>query len=212
MTEKTYQVVVIGEGSVGKSALCLLFVKGEFNIEYNPTIEDSYSIDVKVGDQTVKMSIIDTAGQEEYISLREQYYIKGDGFVLVYSIDNKNSFHALKNHRDSILGLRTGRKTIMVMAGNKCDLEEQRQIPNEEAKKLAEEWKIPFFETSAQNNINVTELFNSIASELLKSSQEETAATPSTAAPSQTQQESQSNSEDNKKSKKEKKKGKCILF
>ena len=114
------------------------------------------------------------------VSLREQYYIKGDGFVLVYSIDNTNRFHALKGHRDGILGLRTGKKTNMVMAGNKCDLVDQRQIPTEEATKLAQEWGIPFFETSAQNNINVTELFQAIARELIKTSNE--AAAPAAMA------------------------------
>ena len=145
---KTYQIIVIGEGSVGKSALCLRFVKGEFNIEYNPTIEDSYSKDVTVtNNETVTLSIIDTAGQEEYISLREQYYIKGDGFVLVYSIDNKNSFHALKTHRQSIIDLRANKKTTMILAGNKCDLEAQRLISTDDGKALADEWKIPFIET-----------------------------------------------------------------
>ena len=203
---KTYQIIVIGEGSVGKSALCLRFVKGEFNIEYNPTIEDSYSKDVSVpsGD-AVTLSIIDTAGQEEYISLREQNYIKGDGFVLVYSIDNKNSFAALRTHRDSILGLRTNRKSIMILAGNKCDLEQQRLISTEEGKNMAAEWNIPFLETSAREDKNVTELFGQMAQMLYENDadakpavkKEETVA----AAPEQTQTQA----------KKEKKK-KCVLL
>ncbi|KAL7722080.1 Uncharacterized protein QTN25_000846 [Entamoeba marina] len=109
------------------------------------------------------MSIIDTAGQEEYISLREQYYIKGDGFVLVYSIDNKNSFYALKNHRDSIIALRQNKPCAMVMAGNKCDLEEQRQVQKDESESISKEWGIPLFETSAQQDINVKQMFEAVA-------------------------------------------------
>ncbi|ELP86448.1 hypothetical protein EIN_031890 [Entamoeba invadens IP1] len=182
-----------------------MFVKGEFNIEYNPTIEDSYSSEVTVDGKLIKMSIVDTAGQEEYISLREQYYIKGDGFVMVYSIDNKNSFHALKNHRDSILGLRTGKKTAMVIAGNKCDLEEQRAISTEEIKKLSDEWAIPFFETSAQNNTNVKQLFETIAKELLKCNQTAETAAPVAAAAAQPTAQAAAPP-------KKEKKGKCTLF
>ena len=205
---KTYQIIVIGEGSVGKSALCLRFVKGEFNIEYNPTIEDSYSKDVAVSSgSNVTLSIIDTAGQEEYISLREQYYIKGDGFVLVYSIENKNSFNSLKTHREQILGLRTGRNSVMILAGNKSDLEQQRLIPTEDGQKMADEWGIPFIETSACKDTNVTELFSKIAQMLYDSDgdnkpapkkEEETVAQPTETA--------------EKTGKKEKGKKKCVLL
>lgn len=206
---KTYQIIVIGEGSVGKSALCLRFVKGEFNIEYNPTIEDSYSKDINVSSgASVTLSIIDTAGQEEYISLREQYYIKGDGFVLVYSIDNRNSFNSLKTHRESILGLRTNRKTIMILAGNKCDLEPQRLIQTEDGQKLAGEWGIPFIETSACKDVNVTELFSKIAQLLFDSDAE------STPAPKQeeTQVAPQQQETQEKAGKKGGKKKKCVLL
>ncbi|ELP88885.1 hypothetical protein EIN_475870 [Entamoeba invadens IP1] len=210
MTEKTFQVVVIGEGSVGKSAICLLYVKGEFNVEYNPTIEDSYAAEVDVEGQKVKMSLIDTTGQEEYISLREQYYLKGDAFVLVYSIDNKNSFHALKNHRDGILGFRTGKKTLLVMAGNKCDLEEQRQIPTDEAKKQAEEWgNIPFFETSAQNNINIKELFGCVAKLLMDAAKEENAHKP---ADQKVEEKKTEDPKEVTQTTSEAKSGCCVLF
>ena len=105
-----YSVIVIGEGSVGKSALCIKFVKDQFSAEYNPTIEDNYSKEVTVDGKQVKLSLMDTAGQEEYIALREQYYSTGDAFLLVYSIDNPSSFLAIKNHRESIMATRQGQK------------------------------------------------------------------------------------------------------
>ncbi|ELP95230.1 Rho GTPase, putative [Entamoeba invadens IP1] len=174
--EKPLQVVIIGEGSVGKSSLCLMFVKGEFNIEYNPTIEETYPTEVNVDGKVVKMSIVDTAGQEEYVSLRDQFYVKGDAFILVYSIDNLNSFHSLNIHYETIAGLRKGKKMAVVLVGNKCDLEAQRAIQKSDLQQLSEKFNnAPYYETSAQNNINVKEVFETIARETLKNAAEEAA-------------------------------------
>ena len=207
MADKKYQIVVIGEGSVGKSSLILRFVKGEFNVEYNPTIEETYESEISLDDGTkVTVTINDTAGQEEYVSLREQYYLKGDGFVLVYSIDNKISFISLKTNYDNILKVRGGKKTPCILAGNKCDLESQRQVAMTEVEELAKQWGIKYLETSAQDNINTTELFKSIAQTIKEVQAEEEAqrkqeqaAAPVEAAPAQD-------------AKPPKKKGKCALL
>ena len=85
---------------------------------------------------------------------------------MVYSIDNMTSFNALNNHVELIKAKHE--HPVMVMAGNKCDLEEQRAVATDVAKQKAAEWNAPFFETSAQSDINVTELFEAIARELVK--------------------------------------------
>ena len=64
-----YQIVIVGEGAVGKSSLCLQFVRGIFSDDYNPTIEDTYNKTIKVDSHTITFNLVDTAGQEEYGSL-----------------------------------------------------------------------------------------------------------------------------------------------
>ncbi|EKE40047.1 hypothetical protein ENUP19_0039G0009 [Entamoeba nuttalli] len=202
-----YQVVIIGEGSVGKSALCLQFVREVFSVEYSPTIEDTYNKTIKVDSHTVTFNLIDTAGQEEYVALREQYYLKGDGFVLVYSIENKSSFMAIGNHKDSISVIRPDGDVALILAGNKCDLEEQRVVSKADGEALAKSYGIDFFETSAAKRINVDELFIALGRKLLQINHKGEDA-PNTTSPS-----NEKKPEKNEKPKKEKgkKKGGCIM-
>lgn len=97
--------------------------------------------------------------------MREQYYSKGTGFILVYSIDNRNSFNAVKSEYQNINGCNA--KPIIILVGNKCDLQD-RTITTDEGKELAQGWSVPFFETSAQDNINIDELFQAMSNELNK--------------------------------------------
>jgi Ras-related protein M-Ras len=88
----TYKLVVVGEGGVGKSALTIQFFQKMFVEDYDPTIEDSYIQHVEVDRQVCVLDVLDTAGQEEFSALREQYMRKGDGFLIVYSVIDPNSF------------------------------------------------------------------------------------------------------------------------
>ena len=100
--------------------------------------------------------------------MREQYYLKGDGFVLVYSIENKGSFLAIGSHKDSIETIRPEGQVALILAGNKCDLVDQRAVTKEEGQELAKEYGIDFFETSAAKRINVNELFIQLGRKLLQ--------------------------------------------
>ncbi|KAL7721218.1 small monomeric GTPase [Entamoeba marina] len=200
-----FQVIIIGEGSVGKSALCLQFVREVFSLEYNPTIEDTYNKTIQVDNKSVSFNLIDTAGQEEYVALREQYFLKGDGFILVYSIENKASFVAMGNHKESISAIRPGSDVALVLAGNKCDLEDQRVISKEEGEELAKSFGMSFFETSAAKRINVEELFVEMGRQILKIKGIATEPTPSGKSKStkKTKQSKESKGE---------KKGGCIVL
>merc|ERR1711924_105017 len=77
-----YRIVVVGAGGVGKSALTVRFIQGNFVEKYDPTIEDSYRKQVAVDGVAVLLDIMDTAGQEEYSALRDQYMKTGQGFIL----------------------------------------------------------------------------------------------------------------------------------
>merc|ERR1712184_213120 len=91
----TYRVVVVGGGGVGKSALTIQFIQSYFVTDYDPTIEDSYQKQCVIDGTVAKLDILDTAGQEEFSAMREQYMRSGEGFLLVFSLSDRKSFEEL---------------------------------------------------------------------------------------------------------------------
>ncbi|GFS31787.1 ras-related protein R-Ras2 [Trichonephila inaurata madagascariensis] len=91
---QTYKLVVVGGGGVGKSALTIRFIQSYFVVDYDPTIEDSYTKQCVIDGQVARLDILDTAGQEEFSAMREQYMRSGEGFLLVFSVTDSNRvFH-----------------------------------------------------------------------------------------------------------------------
>ncbi|MED6273461.1 hypothetical protein CHARACLAT_006611 [Characodon lateralis] len=97
MTE--YKLVVVGAGGVGKSALTIQLIQNHFVDEYDPTIEDSYRKQVVIDGETCLLDILDTAGQEEYSAMRDQYMRTGEGFLCVFAINNYKSFEDVHLYR-----------------------------------------------------------------------------------------------------------------
>lgn len=154
-----YKLVVVGGGGVGKSALTIQLIQSHFVDEYDPTIEDSYRKPCNIDDEQVLLDILDTAGQEEYSAMREQYMRTGEGFLLVYSIDSKSSLDELQNFYEQIQRVKESDNVPVLVVGNKCDLENERQVSFEEGKTLADSFGCKFLETSAKQRINVEEAF-----------------------------------------------------
>eukprot|EP01104_Vermistella_antarctica_P012288 TRINITY_DN352_c0_g1_i1.p1 TRINITY_DN352_c0_g1~~TRINITY_DN352_c0_g1_i1.p1 ORF type:complete len:190 (+),score=45.04 TRINITY_DN352_c0_g1_i1:176-745(+) len=158
MTE--YRIVVVGAGGVGKSALTVRFIQGNFVEKYDPTIEDSYRKLVEVDGTACMLDIMDTAGQEEYSALRDQYMKTGQGFILVYSITTQTSFEAATKLRTQILRIKEENQDIpIILVGNKLDLDEERAVTTEQGKALAQKFACGFIEASAKTNTNVNEIF-----------------------------------------------------
>jgi len=169
MTANTYKLVMLGGGAVGKSAITVQLVSGHFVQIYDPTIEDSYRTSISVDGEMVSLDILDTAGQEEYSALRDQYMRSGDGYVIVYSITSTTSFLEANGFREQlyrVLDKDVSEHVSIALCGNKCDLESERQVQTAEAQKLAEEWRVLFFETSAKNKINITETFQALVKDI----------------------------------------------
>ena len=104
--DKQYKVVMLGSGAVGKSAITVQMVSGHFLSSYDPTIEDSYRTTINVNNKDIILNIIDTAGQEEFYALRDQYIRSGDGYIIVFSITSVTSFlevNAIKNQLNMVL-------------------------------------------------------------------------------------------------------------
>eukprot|EP01120_Amphizonella_sp_Union-15-10_P011832 TRINITY_DN5128_c0_g3_i1.p1 TRINITY_DN5128_c0_g3~~TRINITY_DN5128_c0_g3_i1.p1 ORF type:complete len:211 (+),score=35.51 TRINITY_DN5128_c0_g3_i1:41-673(+) len=155
------RLVVMGSGGVGKSALTLQFVQGIFIENYDPTIEDAYRKVYEVNKKPYILEILDTAGTEQFAPMRELYMRNGDGFLLVYSIDNPNSFNELRSIRESILRVKDTAEVPIMIVGNKNDLESSRKVTTEDGKKLAREWgpSVLFLEASAKTLNNIEAVF-----------------------------------------------------
>lgn len=152
-----------------KSALTIQLIQNHFIDEYDPTIEDSYRKQVTIDAETCLLDILDTAGQEEYSAMRDQYMRTGQGFLMVYAITSRSSFEELVGFKDQILRVKEADHVPMVVVGNKSDLESERQVSSQEGQDLARNFGSPFFETSAKTRVNVEESFYHLVREIRKS-------------------------------------------
>ncbi|EDO15235.1 hypothetical protein Kpol_1029p8 [Vanderwaltozyma polyspora DSM 70294] len=162
-TSRDYKLVVVGGGGVGKSALTIQLIQSQFVDEYDPTIEDSYRKQIVLDDSVAILDILDTAGQEEYSAMREQYMRTGEGFLLVYSVTSRNSYEELMSYYQQIQRVKDTEYIPVVVVGNKSDLETERQVSYEEGMSLAKQMNAPFLETSAKQDINVQDAFYNLA-------------------------------------------------
>jgi len=157
------KVTMIGSGGVGKSALTLRFVTNEFPEEYDPTIEDSYRKTFILDEQSVQLDVCDTAGQEDFSNLQDNWIRDGAGFVMVYSIESKATFDDLVPKRARIHRVKDNENIPLVVVGNKCYLPMGlREVSQEEGQALADSWGCPFFETSAKNKTNLEEMYHAL--------------------------------------------------
>lgn len=155
-----HKVIMVGSGGVGKSALTLQFMYDEFVEDYEPTKADSYRKKVVLDGEEVQIDILDTAGQEDYAAIRDNYFRSGEGFLLVFSITEHESFTATAEFREQILRVKAEEDKIpLLLVGNKSDLEDRRQVSVDEARGKAEEWAVQYVETSAKTRANVDKVF-----------------------------------------------------
>jgi GTPase SAR1 family protein len=180
-------ITICGDGGCGKSSITLRLVRSQWTSEYDPTIEDSYSVTRRIDGTVYHLAITDTAGQEEYRGMWASSNLSADAFLLVYDITSPNSLDALQHFDDLIdmeaetrldnadrarlAGLKPrvaatgagGRAKIVppvkIVAGNKCDLQESRQVTAAQGLDWARKHGCGFMETSARNEVNIEETF-----------------------------------------------------
>ncbi|CDH52221.1 ras-like protein [Lichtheimia corymbifera JMRC:FSU:9682] len=172
---REYKIVIVGGGGVGKSALTIQFIQSHFVDEYDPTIEDSYRKQCMIDDEMALLDVLDTAGQEEYSAMREQYMRNGEGFILVYSVTSRLSFDEISTFYQQVCRVKDRDHFPMVLVGNKCDLESERQVSRLEGHDLARQFRCPFAETSAKMRINVDETFHNVVREIRRMNKEQEA-------------------------------------
>ena len=150
---KPLSVVVLGKGVVGKTSLIYRFVKDAFPEAHDPTIEDYYKVMVEINNESIKIQIVDTPGEEDYQNMLDQWIDVADGFLLVFAINDKDTFNVL-DEKYKRIEKHKEKNVPIILVGNKCDLENERQVTKEEANQKATAWKAKYIETSALTDIN----------------------------------------------------------
>nr|XP_011770191.1 GTP-binding protein Rit2 isoform X2 [Macaca nemestrina] len=125
---REYKVVMLGAGGVGKSAMTMQFISHQFPDYHDPTIEDAYKTQVRIDNEPAYLDILDTAGQAEFTAMREQYMRGGEGFIICYSVTDRQSFQEAAKFKELIFQVRHTYEIPLVLVGNKIDLEQFRQF------------------------------------------------------------------------------------
>ncbi|KAJ1437798.1 Small GTPase superfamily [Sesbania bispinosa] len=169
-----FKAVLIGDSGVGKSNLLSRFAKDEFRLDSKPTIGVEFAYrNIKVRDKLIKAQIWDTAGQERFRAITSSYYRGALGALLVYDITRRSSY---ENIGKWLVELREfgGEDMVVILVGNKSDLDQTREVEKEEGKGFAEAEGLCFMETSALKNLNVEEVFLQMITQILDTTSQKT--------------------------------------
>ncbi|CAG5097444.1 Oidioi.mRNA.OKI2018_I69.XSR.g15079.t2.cds [Oikopleura dioica] len=163
-----FRIILVGDSTVGKSALLKRFTEGSFAETSDPTVGvDFFARVIEIEDSVpdfsrCRLQIWDTAGQERFRSIARSYYRNAVGALIVYDITSRKSFENASNWlKDAQLHAENG--IAIALAGQKSDLDARREVSTEEAETWAHENNLPFLETSAKNDYNVERIFSKLA-------------------------------------------------
>jgi len=168
--EFVFKITVLGEAAVGKTSLLNRFCEDTFQDDYKPTLgANIIRKDVNIEESTkVRLIMWDLAGQEKYNVIRSMYFQGCEGALLVYDVTRYNTFDNIKSRwlRDFKKYIR--KEGVYVLIGNKIDLINDRVVPTEKGKDLAEKIKAShFIETSAKLGENIEEAFLLLVKQIL---------------------------------------------
>ena len=162
-----FKVLLLGDAGVGKTSLMWRFSDDVFNHTYISTIGIDFKLrTIEVQGQKVRLQVWDTAGQERFHAISVSYYRTAAGIMLVYDITRRRSFENIAKWLRKI-DEHAKEDVIKLLIGNKCDMEHPRAVMREEGEKLADEYDMAFFETSAKENESI-EGFECIVEEIMK--------------------------------------------
>jgi len=185
---------------VGKSCLTIQYIANRFVADYDPTLEDSYRKQTTVKGAECILDIIDTAGQDDFMAIRESYYKDGDGFLCVFDVTQRTTFADVTEFHAAILRVKETSAVPFILVANKSDMEDKRKISYQEGEALAKRLGCRFIETSAKQRKNVDEMFTELVEEIMnfRSKNKE--------------QEFKTSESKKKEDRPHKKKGRCALF
>ena len=163
------KVVIVGQPGVGKTCILKQFVQNTFDDKEMSSLTSQYEKKTikLVNGEDITFDIYDTAGQERFRSLAKIFYKDARVVILVYNITNKKSFEEMKNYwYEQVKNIPT-KNLILAIAGNKCDLYNERQVKTIKGEEFAKSINAIFVETSAKNDSGIDKLFENIGYKIL---------------------------------------------
>ena len=169
----SFKIIIVGDSGVGKSCLSIKASRNYFEDFYSPTVGFEFlTFNVKIEDQNIKLQIWDTCGQEVYRSLISSFYRSASLAIMVYSIDNDDSFNNIEKWLNDVK-TQSNPNIKIFLIGNKADLEDKRKVSREAGEKFLKAHKLNYFiETSAKTGFNVQNVFIKAAKELYLTNEE----------------------------------------
>ena len=166
--DEKIKIMLIGQVNVGKTSLIRRYTKNTFGGTFLTTVGiDFQEKVVNIDKKSIQIQIWNTAGEERFRNIAKNYFNSSDGFLIVYDITDKNALEKLKFWYEQIQ-LNAPKNIKYVLVGNKCDLEEQREVSKDEGINYSKEFKCKFYETSAKEGINVNEIFQCLINDIYK--------------------------------------------
>ena len=158
-SDQIFKILLLGDAGVGKSSIILRYTKNEFNASMVSSIGvDFKTKDIIVNDKKVKLQLWDTAGHERFRTITTSYYRGAHGIATVFDLSERESFEHVEKWLEEIN--KYAKENVMrFLIGNKSDLVDKRQVTYEEVRALANRLNIYYVETSAKNNINISDFF-----------------------------------------------------
>jgi small GTP-binding protein len=157
-----FKIVLIGDSGVGKTNILSRYIKNDFNINTKSTVGVEFgSKNLVFENYRIKAQIWDTAGQERYKSITNAYYKGAKGAFIVFDLSKKETFQNCDKWL-SELNANTDSDVTVILIGNKCDLEREREVSREEAEAKAGHYSIAYIETSALQALNIDKAFNTM--------------------------------------------------
>ena len=163
-----YKVLLLGDSSVGKTCFLLRYCDKTFQEAHLSTIGLDYRLKSMLlqNGKNIKLQIWDTAGQDRFRAITKNYYKGAHGIILIYDVTNLQTFENVKIWVNQIRE-EANPHVLIYLAGNKIDVDEKNKVvKTEEGKKIAEEFNLPFYETSAKNGVNVNKVFEDIVEKI----------------------------------------------
>lgn len=163
--KNNYKLVLLGDTAVGKSCIAMRYVNDDFYEFQEPTIGAAFlSKHITINNQEFRLDIWDTAGQERYRSLAPMYYRGAQAALVIYDITMNSSFNGAKSWIKELKSKTTN--CYIVLLGNKCDLEKNRRVENDDVENFCLENNIKHILTSAKTGENVEKVFKTIIENL----------------------------------------------
>jgi Ras-related protein Rab-2A len=166
-----FKYIIIGDTGVGKSCLLLQFTDKRFQPVHDLTIGVEFGARmINIDNRQIKLQIWDTAGQESFRSITRSYYRGAAGALLVYDITRRETFNHLTRWLEEARQ-NANQSMVIMLIGNKSDLDHRRQVSKEEGENFAREHGLIFLETSAKTAANVEEAFINTAQKIYENIQ-----------------------------------------